>query len=287
LTHAAPADSVLLLPKATVTATCEMCHDGTGGRSVYGAIYAETGVAPGRQHRVDQTNLVPGGDASTGSTRTADFSGPGNTLSCSDCHSPHGANTVAAFPGERRRVPYSNPADEFWQQTNSNRLLLKRPGAATTDVGFYGSDWCIACHQGRMAGASGAVKNHPGDFGGGAAFTYANVAKISRESSTTTTSMGPLGGDNRGYLMPYRSTSPTRTFEQEGHEPICQQCHEDSRFVGTMAGGEASAAPLVASLDVATASGNPRFQNFPHETQNAHLLVETGDDLCLNCHPSD
>jgi hypothetical protein len=54
-----------------------------------------------------------------------------------------------------------------------------------------------------------------------------------------------------------------------------------------MAGAEASAAPLVASLDGASASGNPRFQNFPHETQNEHLLVETADDLCLNCHPAD
>jgi predicted CXXCH cytochrome family protein len=29
---------------------------------------------------------------------------------------------------------------------------------------------------------------------------------------------------------------------------------------------------------------NPRFQNFPHETENPQLLVETDDDLCLNCH---
>ena len=113
------ADSVALLPKATVTATCEMCHDGTGGRGVYGAIYAETGVQPGRQHRVDQTNLVPGGDASTGATAAVDIQRSGNTLSCSDCHSPHGANTVAPFPGERRRVPYADPANESWQQTDS------------------------------------------------------------------------------------------------------------------------------------------------------------------------
>jgi predicted CXXCH cytochrome family protein len=30
---------------------------------------------------------------------------------------------------------------------------------------------------------------------------------------------------------------------------------------------------------------NPRFQNFPHETANTRMLVETGDDLCTNCHP--
>jgi len=283
-THAAPADNAMLLPRATVTATCEMCHDGTGGRGVYGAIYAQTGAVPGQQHRVDQTNLVPGGDASTGATTTASFSGLGSTLGCSDCHSPHGANTVSAFPGERRRVPYSTPGKEAWQQTVSNRLLLTRPGNATKPVDVYGSDWCIACHQGRMAGATGDVKNHPGDSGG--PFTYANVAKLSSDASTSVTVMGPLGGDNRGYLMPSRSTSPTRTPLQVGHAPICQQCHEDSRFVGTMAGDEASASPLLAVLDGATTDGsaNPRFQNFPHETQNVHLLVETGDSLCLNCH---
>jgi Doubled CXXCH motif (Paired_CXXCH_1) len=32
---------------------------------------------------------------------------------------------------------------------------------------------------------------------------------------------------------------------------------------------------------------NPPFQNFPHETVNAKMLVETNDDLCLNCHPAD
>lgn len=285
-THAAPGDSAMLLPRATVTATCEMCHDGTGGRGVYGAIYAQTGVAPGKQHRVDQTNLVPGGDPSTGSTATAAFSGPGSTLSCSDCHTPHGANTVAAFQGERRRVPYSSAGRAAWQQTVSNRLLLQRPGNATSTVTAYGSDWCIACHQGRMSGAAGAVKNHPGDYGAGA-FTYSNVAKLNSDTSTTVTVMGPLGQDNRGYLMPDRSTAPTRTAQQGSHKPICQQCHEDSRFVGTMAGAEASAAPFFASVDGTGTTGNPRFQNFPHETQNEHLLVETADDLCLNCHTSD
>jgi len=264
-----------------------MCHDGTGGRGVYGAIQAETGSAPGAQHRVDQTNLVPGGDASTGATATLAFSGPDGTLSCSDCHSPHGANTVAAFKGDRRRVPYSTTSREEWQQTESDRLLLQNPGnAAAVPVAEYGSDWCITCHKGRMSGAPAYVANHPGDSGSGA-FTYGNVAKLSQDASTTTTVMGPLGGDNRGYLMPYLSSGTTRTPEQVGHAPICQQCHEDTRFVGTMAGAEASAAPFVASLDGTGTAGNPRFQNFPHEAQNPHLLVETNDDLCLNCHPAD
>jgi hypothetical protein len=286
LTHAAPADSALLLPTRTITDTCEMCHDGTGGRGVYGAILAQTGVEPGTQHRVDQTNLVPGGNASTGATATLAFGGPDGTLSCSDCHSPHDANTVAAFEGDRRRMPISpdHPDRETWFMTSSNRLLVQRPGNATsTPVAQYGSDWCIACHQGRMSGASGPVNNHPGDYGAGA-FTYANVAKLSTDASTTETTMGPLGHDNRGYLMPYRSAPATRTAQQGAHYPICQQCHEDTRFVGTMAGAEASAAPFAPSLDGTSSAGNPRFQNFPHETQNERFLVESQDDLCLNCH---
>jgi hypothetical protein len=281
-THAAPAESAVLLPRATVTATCEMCHDGTGGRSVYGAISAQTHAEPGSQHRVDQTNLVPGGDASTGAPVTAAFAGPGGTLSCGDCHSPHGSNTVAAFPGERRRVPYT-ASNDAWQPTKSNRLLVKRPGNSTATVEAYGSDWCIACHQGRMSGATGASKNHPVDYGNSAStFTYANVAKLSTETPTAETTMGPLAQDNRGYLMPEGTAPAKRTKEQGSHKPICQQCHEDSRFVGTLSGAEASAAPFSAGLD--GNGGNPAFQNFPHETQNAHLLVETGDNLCLNCH---
>jgi len=29
---------------------------------------------------------------------------------------------------------------------------------------------------------------------------------------------------------------------------------------------------------------NPRYQVFPHESDNPSFLVETDDDLCLNCH---
>ncbi len=57
--------------------------------------------------------------------------------------------------------------------------------------------------------------------------------------------------------------------------------------MGTMAGDEASAARFAASSMAREPGGNPRFQNFPHETQNAHFLVETNDDLCLNCHTAE
>jgi hypothetical protein len=84
-------------------------------------------------------------------------------------------------------------------------------------------------------------------------------------------------------LMPF-----PRTAEQGDHYPICQQCHEDSRNVGNLSadGSQARSAPMViTSEDGQTSTDNPRFQNFPHETVNERLLVETGDDLCMNCHP--
>jgi hypothetical protein len=88
--------------------------------------------------------------------------------------------------------------------------------------------------------------------------------------------------------MPY-----PRTEDQSGHAPICQQCHEDSRSIGTLEelspgvyGGDAADAIIaINSADGFVSSDNPRFQNFPHETLNNRMLVENDDDLCLNCHP--
>jgi hypothetical protein len=182
----------------------------------------------------------------------------------------------------------------------SNKLLKKRPTGATVDVTAYGSDWCLACHAGRNS--TGAVHNHPVDAGAGA-FTYAAAAILSTDGPTATTIIGPIGGwnrvphtsfmhgneppdnygMNRGYLMPY-----PRTPQQGTHKPICQQCHEDSRNAGTLSADGATgdaAAFVLTSEDGSATTDNPRFQNFPHETANARMLVETGDDLCLNCHP--
>jgi hypothetical protein len=88
--------------------------------------------------------------------------------------------------------------------------------------------------------------------------------------------------------MPY-----PRTTQQKGHAPICQQCHEDARNVGTLSSGGASGTVspyVVTAADGRTASDNPRFQNFPHETTTYRMLVEATattftDNLCLNCHP--
>jgi len=269
--HGAPSGSEQLLPSATTQATCEACHDGTGGRGVYGALSAR-GVTPTSRHRIDTTNTIPGGNASTGETSTATFTGESGRLSCDDCHSVHNASTVASFTGDRMRTSGGAAA------IKTNRLLRKRPTSALTTVTVYGSDWCGACHKGRVS--SGVLgHNHPVDASATVAtpFYYESVARVT-SLVLTTTERGTLGSNNRGYVMPY-----PRSADQTGHGPICLQCHEDSRIVGSPG---SVAAFTVSSVDGISTSDNPRFQTFPHEAANAGLLVETGQELCTNCHAS-
>ncbi len=279
--HDAFDGGVMLLPAATIEATCFTCHDGTQGRGVYGAIKARTGIEPTSGHRVEVTSLVPGGDASTGGSVTMTLGGASDSLTCTDCHSPHGSDIVNAFQGDRIRTS--------WMPTPlaSYKILKQQPGDTTgTPVTEYGSDWCLACHAGRSSDLT-TVHNHPVDSGAGA-FTYSNVVRLASDSPTSTTTTGTLGRSHRGYLMPWDSTNATRTPLQQGHAPICQQCHEDARNVGTLstAGDIGDAATYSASVDGTPTTGNPQFQNFPHESTNARLLVESEDNLCLNCHPT-
>jgi hypothetical protein len=266
----AASDSVLLLPAATITDTCFTCHDSTGGGGVYGNIEAR-GLAVESSHSVDSTNVVPGGDAETGGDVAVAFTGQLNRLSCDDCHSPHGVDVVAPFLGDRMRgVDDTNSAP-------STKLLKVRPTSSTTTATVYGSDWCAGCHKGRLSG--GTLHNHPVDSleTTDRPFTYANVAAVDATASLTTT-MTTLADGNRGYVMP----SP-RSEEQTGHAQICQQCHEDARNVGVPG---AVATYTVTAPYGTEPSDNPQFQDFPHETTRDFLLLESHDDLCLNCHPA-
>ncbi|MEN6431103.1 MAG: cytochrome c3 family protein, partial [Coriobacteriales bacterium] len=100
--HAGPSGGVMLLPAATVKGTCQTCHDGTGGHGVYGVLAARSVVVTA-SHSIETTAMVPGGDATTGGSKLGVFSGEGNTLTCSDCHSPHASNVVEPFTGDRAR----------------------------------------------------------------------------------------------------------------------------------------------------------------------------------------
>ncbi len=292
--HNAPLGSVILLPATTIKDTCNSCHDGTGGQGVYGVIEAR-GMTVQSAHRIEATNIIPGGTLD-GSSRTATFSADGGFLTCSDCHSPHDSTTVAPFLGDRTRE--STPAAfASVSTTETNRLLRQRPTSSTTTATVYGSDWCAACHTGRLSShAATAVANHPADSLSttDTPFTYNNVARQTA-ANTTTTAMGTLGANNYGYVMWESTATPSvRSPQQAGHYPICQQCHEDARHVGddplnklviSTQNGFDERFAVTASDGAGGSTDNPRFQVFPHESQNERLLLEdTTDDLCLNCH---
>lgn len=311
--HNAPAAGIILLQAATIQDTCFSCHDGTGGFGVYGTIKQRTGIdpfdadpaTPGGGHAYATTSLVPGGDPNTGGDDASRvFGGENGYLICTDCHAVHGASVVDPFVGDRRRLRANQPS------IYSTKLLKRQPTSATTSTTKYGSDWCLGCHAGRAS--LGPLHNHPVESTGssytvGTPYDYGNLPVLASDSVTGITVLSGLGGivktgtptagswhqpdppyasENRGYLMPY-----PRTALQTGHAPVCQQCHKDTRRVGTLTGdgSTADAEDGVITVDTAdgvTSTDNPRFQNFPHETENNRMLVETYDDLCLNCHPA-
>jgi predicted CXXCH cytochrome family protein len=272
--HDAP-EGFQLLPGSTITDTCFTCHDGTGGSGVYGS----NGVVQA-EHRVDTTSTVPGGDPSTGGDKSYTFSstavGAEGTLTCTDCHSPHASSTVATFTGDRKRTggPWPNGVNG----RVGNRLLKSRPNGIGYDIEYYGADWCAACHQGRASG--GTVHNHPVESSTTVgAFYYEYVARVDGIASSNTET-GTMGSTNRGYVMP-----DPRTSDQSGHDPLCQQCHEDARDVGDDVFGQISIDETFSPANNgAPPSYNPALQNFPHESWNPYFLIETDDDLCTNCH---
>lgn len=291
--HVAPSP-LKLLPAATIEGTCEVCHDGTGGRGLYGTIKAR-GLNVGADHSTESTTVVPGGNATNGGALAMAFRGGGGTLTCTDCHSPHGKDLVTAFLGERQREPQFDQLPVYV----SARLLRRKPAATAAAVNEYGSDWCLTCHAGRASGLPG-VMNHPVEslLTTTSPYNYRVAAIVGPGPyPTSVTVTGPAGidtdvpGYNRAYLWPY-----PRTGAQKDRKPICQQCHEDTRDVGTLTAAGNEASPTVAQLtgypagDGYGVNDNPRFQNFPHETTGFRLLVEatataTTDDLCTNCHP--
>jgi predicted CXXCH cytochrome family protein len=289
--HGASTGTFLVLRAETVKDLCYTCHDGTGGSGVYGVIQARTGQPPASQHRVETTTgpggdmIVPGGNQSTGGDATVTFAGAGGSLTCTDCHSPHNTDCVAPFIGDRMRTE----DDTNFASIATNHLLKQKPGRAadaTVAVTQYGSDWCEACHKGRHAGST-TVLNHPAaDTSTAPTWNYGNVQRADGFNSSQATT-GPLGSNNFGYV-----SNPTWRKTAGGQKyPICQQCHEDSRNVGDATPSQITspATPaegfLVTTPDGLNANDNPRFQNFPHETENPNQLIEVADDLCLNCHP--
>lgn len=267
--HNAPAGGILLLRGATVSAACLTCHDGTqSGIGPYDTIEAHGGVVAA-EHETDVTNVIPGGSVNlTGS------------LGCSDCHSVHGANTVAPFLRDSgfSGTTYIGGADAY---VTSDCLLRADVNGAS--VAEYGALWCAACHDERHSGSATTI-NHPVDDA--TDWGYGDVVSTVTLDSWRA---GPydglgnaigMGRTNGGYIMaPAAEDGDGRVVTRR--DPMCQQCHEDARNVTEIF----SADYTYRGTDPWNTPINPEFVTFPHQTTNATMLVEQYDDLCLNCHP--
>lgn len=286
-THTA-VGAIALLPTETILGLCETCHDGTGAGGVYGVIYRRTGE-PAYGHEIGSetgTETVPGGDPSGGSLDRA-FASEDGGLICTSCHDPHdGRNTVEPFIGDRVRS-----VEDTNSSAATNRLLRARPASAEDTVTVYGTEWCESCHPG-----SAAMGHEVGRMDTTGTPDYSNVLRVTGyDTQSVTTTTGPLGGNNFGYVMPSGYKLPG---DPDRPRPICQQCHEDARAVGNIGAQQVSSyesfRPTVDGYETVEATGNPRFQNFPHETQNPYMLLEYDrsapdaatalDSLCTNCH---
>jgi hypothetical protein len=266
--HNAPASSVKLLRGATVSGMCQMCHDGTGGFGPYDSI-PDADVRG--EHSIDVVGTtIPGG------------SGPfDGLLSCGDCHSVHGANTVNPFIRDSTRAYVAGDSGVLIE---SDCLLRNDVNTATLGAfPDYGARWCASCHDQRHSASS--VLNHPVntayDFGYGDVITTAPSPPSLRNPNYSTSpdlAIG-MGQTNAGYVM--ISTGDAEPATGDGRvvtraAPLCQQCHEDARDVEAIFDSDAYS-PGGVGL-------NPPFLTFPHQTTSTYLRVETSDDLCLNCH---
>lgn len=264
--------SAQLLQGATVSATCMTCHNQTGARGVYGRIAAKGGTVRA-EHSVDVTSAVPGG-----STNLAE------DLYCDSCHTPHDNTSMEAFATDDM-VSYAG---------DSSHKLLKDDiaGAPRGTYTIYGASWCAACHDRRHETRTAeGLYNHPVDTA--TAYDLSGVVTSTPDPGTPPKLGG--GAVNSGYIF---SPAPTNTaelarvgygrMEPRPAAPLCQQCHEDARDVeGGVTPVNANGFALGNWSKVATTSMNPAYYDFPHQTTNPSFVVETADDLCLNCHPTE
>lgn len=322
--HDAPS-GFKLLPGSTVKATCFTCHDGTGGYGVYGTIEKRTGAPAAGGHRIDTTNEVPGGDANSGGASTAVvFRGnsPAGTLTCSDCHSPHDSNTVQPFTGERIRIraeegaiysskllkqqptgaaaPIAVYGSDWCAGCHAGRTsggaVHNHPveSKATRPTDFYYYNY-LAVYRTAGFPTDGQYESGvptPLTNANAAMGAVGNLMVKGNGSHPITTS--PYFYEANYHSSPWLMAYP-RSALHTGHAPICQQCHEDKRDCGILSADGATVSVIRDGLWGVDADGqqnnptflpNPRFQNFPHETEDPYMLVESGDDLCLNCHPT-
>ncbi len=177
--HAAPADSVLLLPTPTISGSCFTCHDGTGAVGVYSQMTARGGTVAA-EHRIDTTTAVPGGSLPLD-----------GLLGCTSCHTPHRATALQSYVRDTGHAFHSK---DFYE---TNSLLRDDVGGLSDgSITAYGGAWCAACHDQRSS-ASTMTLNHP----------------------TTETVTYDLGRSNAGYLMvPVGTGARQAPYCQQCHE---------------------------------------------------------------------
>jgi predicted CXXCH cytochrome family protein len=294
-----------LLPASTEIGICMTCHDfsfvGTGGGGVYGALRARN-VPTRSRHAIegynnvgglngaatltvnpaeatfDTTNVIPGGQA--WGLLTTNVSGNTN-LSCEHCHTPHGTTNMQVFNGERAR---SNV-----HTITSNRILqddlLGTPRGTYT---VYGSYWCAGCHKDRHT-VNSTVYNHPAAVPTGLAFGDPSINDGVSWVAGAWTKTGNINWWSTiaaGNGLPLHQAGWSRLATDNNKAdawywaPECQQCHYNTRNV------EAAWSLVDTSGPNYLGTSNPQFQSFPHEGAANKFKVESGDDLCLNCHPT-
>lgn len=274
-----------LLPEQTISDFCFLCHDGTaanldgdldaGAYLATVATYTANNIIYGQfpstwtvsRHTVQSnyTNLgTPTSAIPLGDTKVLNFDGSETVLKCTSCHSPHGYRVVATFTSKSLE-PTSTASDSDIERAAGNwdRTMILRKNLQGVTVSQYGSAWCAACHN---QAAGGTHPDHPIDttteYNWFLEFNDAGDPRWSYEDE------------------PYWLYFFDHTYEATSGapNPLCHSCHDDA------AETTQSTAGYSLSGKGFTTKTFEYLDNFPHETANDKMLVELGDDLCLNCH---
>lgn len=250
------ASGIKLLARASVYDTCRYCHSAGSGLSELIPYDLLPAGNVKQDHTADSTTItsVPGGA----------LDGGASYFSCASCHSPHDNNTVAAFTDDETwsTVLGYGATSHLLKNAGPNNVAAPPrgwtdlPGVGTTAYSFYGAGWCADCHNRRMTG--GTYNNHP----------------ISNTRSYA--AIGLAMTNNNFHLTPASHIGPTAAgLPYIRSNVVCQSCHEDFRNADN-------------PFNMTT---NPRYKDFPHETEMKYFKVEGesgavlgDDDLCLNCH---
>ncbi len=213
--------SYKLLRATTKAAACDYCH-GASGAAVDYLVYQGTTVAG--EHTI-------GAAVSTG---IPDSSIAVNSLYCYDCHSVHGANTLA----------YGNTSVNAGVTLSSGAILKNNPiaggAAATTLTGF-----CADCHThnlAQMTDLQGATYDHMGithpmvDSANSTNWVHANNGGTASgvTSEDCIDCHKGTGGSATGGLWPHQSagaalinmtSAPTVYITSNTMDANCMTCH--------------------------------------------------------------